>query len=129
MRNRISLVAAAAMVLIGIVGAIAAAETETKTVQGELIDMGCYIRQGASGADHVQCAKRCAQRGNPVGVVDSEGQTYVIIAPAPGYADYMGKTVRITGSVKMVTIDPQKLEVKGDDGWTEVPLKGGAPAA
>ena len=40
------------------------------TWKGEIIDVACYVPNGAKGAGHTDCAKKCAQAGMPLGLVD-----------------------------------------------------------
>ena len=92
-------------------------------VEGELVDMKCYIAMGMpGGGKHNKCAMDCAKKGIPAGVVDSRtGLVFTVLAPTPGLAQYMGKTVRLTGSLgdKSTAIIPDKLEVKEDGKWKE----------
>jgi len=75
---RISLLLASAM--IGVAPAILyAAEEETVTVKGEVIDMVCYTDSGASGKDYADCAKTCISAGLPVGLKGEDGKIYMLI--------------------------------------------------
>ena len=124
-------VAAALLVFLGS-GSLLLAEdkTETKaTVEGEIVDMKCYLAMGMPGSGkHNKCAVKCAKMGIPVGVVEKEtGKVYTLLAPAPGFAEHQGKTVRITGTLadKSMAIIPEKLEIKEGDDWKETKLPGG----
>jgi hypothetical protein len=55
------------------------ASGEEVTVTGEVIDMVCYIDEGASGPQHADCAKKCIKMGLPVGIKASDGKTYLLI--------------------------------------------------
>jgi hypothetical protein len=55
------------------------ASAEEVTVTGEVVDMVCYISEGASGAEHSDCAKTCIKMGLPVGIKASDGKTYLLI--------------------------------------------------
>ncbi|MDJ0839770.1 MAG: hypothetical protein QNK37_24860 [Acidobacteriota bacterium] len=103
------------------------AQPKTATVEGELIDMGCYTSRGATGEEHASCAARCMENATPAGVLDSKGNTYTIAASSKGYSAYAAMTVRLTGAVRGSAIRPEKMEVKKDGDWQEVPLKWGAP--
>ena len=74
------------------------------TVQGEVLDMSCYIAHGAKGDDHAACAKRCVKGGQPMGLLASDGTVYLLYAPhddSSAYEltkDFAGKQVEITGN-------------------------------
>ena len=54
------------------------------TVKGEVVDLGCFLSQGAHGADHAKCALQCAQMGMPIGLLTEKGKLYLL---APGRFD------------------------------------------
>ena len=57
---------------------IAAAQEEV-TVQGEIIDMACYMAKGSRGAAHKACAQLCAKKGVPIGVLTDAGEVYLLL--------------------------------------------------
>lgn len=103
------------LALLGFVAA-AGAEEVAGTWTGEVLDLACYAAHGAHGADHAGCAKKCAEGGQPVGLLTDDGAVVVLAADhedgsaftaAKGLA---GKKVTVTGSVaetagiKVVTV-------------------------
>jgi hypothetical protein len=58
----------------------APAKAAEMTVQGEILDMACYVSHGAKGPDHAGCAKSCAKSGQPVGLLASDGTVYILYA-------------------------------------------------
>ena len=56
-----------------------APRAEEVTVTGEVVDMVCYIDEGASGAEHADCAQTCIKMGLPVGIKTSDGKTYLLV--------------------------------------------------
>ena len=40
--------------------------------KGEIIDIACYVPNGAKGAGHAECAKKCAQAGQPLGLLTGD---------------------------------------------------------
>jgi hypothetical protein len=98
MRN---LAIAVTLVSLGASGLALAAGTEAK-VTGELLDMYCYSTMGAKGASHAQCARACAEKGIPVGILEN-GKLYVLLpnkdkASLPeDVIQKMGSTVTVTG--------------------------------
>jgi hypothetical protein len=52
---------------------------DTVTVQGEIVDMACYMAKGSRGAAHKACAVMCAKRGVPIGVLTDNGELYLLL--------------------------------------------------
>jgi hypothetical protein len=52
---------------------------EDMTVQGEIVDMACYLPKGSRGAAHKSCAQMCAKGGQPIGVVTDAGDLYLLL--------------------------------------------------
>ena len=50
-------------------------------VTGEVVDVACYLHQGARGEDHKACAEACAKLGGALGILTKEGKLYVSILP------------------------------------------------
>src|SRR5262245_51393525 len=50
----------------------------TKTVTGEVVDMGCYLGHGARGEKHESCGNKCLAQGMPMGVLTSNGSLYLV---------------------------------------------------
>lgn len=46
---------------------------------GEVLDLACYIANGAQGANHTGCAKTCVKNGQPMGLLTDDG-TVVLLA-------------------------------------------------
>lgn len=59
----------------------------TVTVQGEVLDMVCFLDHGAKGAKHKDCAVMCVKGGAPVGLLAADGKVYLALedhnTPAP----------------------------------------------
>lgn len=49
------------------------------TVQGEVVDLACYMAKGSRGAAHKSCAQMCAKNGAPVGVLTDGGDVYLLL--------------------------------------------------
>lgn len=78
------------------------------TVTGEIIDVKCYINgmQGGRGPEHEDCAIACIKGGLPVGIVDKNDKTYMLV-PAKGMKGaneallpFVAKNVTVKGTVK-----------------------------
>ncbi len=78
-------------------------EHQEVTVQGEVLDMSCYIAHGAKGKDHAGCAKMCVAAGQPMGLLATDGTVYLLYAPhddSSAYEltkDFAGKQVEVAG--------------------------------
>ena len=103
-KTGIPLVLVVAVVLV--VGLAVADEKKSDakvTVQGEVLDMACYVAHEAKGADHAKCAQACVKGGQPMGLLAKDGQVYLLYASHEDPAgfestkQYAGKQVEITG--------------------------------
>jgi hypothetical protein len=99
---------------------------ETRTVTGELIEMNCYARMGgnAVGADHAECALRCAQGGAPLGILTADEEIISIIGEMTNdenaqLLEFVGKNVRATGEFTEDGGGPGTTVV-GKDGMIDV---------
>jgi len=98
-------------------------------IEGEVIDLACFTSRGAIGKDHKSCATRCLTRGSPAGILDKDGNVFVIVGPSPGYSAYAAETIRLNGQIEDGRISPKKMEVIKGKGWKEIPLNGGSPSS
>ena len=100
---------------------------EKMLIEGEIVGLACYTSSGLMGSEHKSCAKRCLTRGTPAGILDKDGNLFVIAAPSPGYSAYAAETIRLNGLVIDGRISPNKMEIVNDKKWKEVSLVGGSP--
>lgn len=49
------------------------------TVQGEIVDLACYMSKGSRGAAHKACAQLCAKKGVPIGVLTDGGEVFLLL--------------------------------------------------
>ncbi len=88
------------------------------TVQGEILDMACYVAHEAKGPDHAGCAKRCAKGGQPMGLLAEDGTVYLLYASHEDSAafekakEHAGQRVEING-VTATQAGIKGLEVHG----------------
>src|SRR5512135_2668779 len=79
------------------------AAADTKTVQGEVVDLMCYLDHGAKGEKHAGCAKTCIESGGPVGVLTKDNQLYLVVGEHKPLNDKLAplasKTVTLKGKV------------------------------
>ena len=75
----------------------------TKTVTGEIVDMGCWLGHAARGKEHISCATKCLNQGMPIGLLTNNGTLYLVTLdhdnadPYNSLKDMAGKDVSITG--------------------------------
>lgn len=53
---------------------------EQVAATGEVVDLACYVGHGAKGPDHQKCALKCAQVGQPIGLLTGDGKLYLLVA-------------------------------------------------
>ena len=58
---------------------------EVVTLRGEVVALGCYLRQGARGPEHRPCAAACLKRGMPAGLLTDTGELLLLL-PEPDAA-------------------------------------------
>lgn len=93
------------------------------TLKGVLVDTNCYLKYGHDKDDHDSmkaCGKACLKDGVPAGLLVDK-KLYVIIFPASVFADYIGKTVEITGTLYG---DSSLVPEKASSGPKPIKLKG-----
>lgn len=53
-------------------------------LRGEVVELGCYLRDGARGEGHRACAMACLKNGGQLGLVqDDTGALYPFAGPTP----------------------------------------------
>lgn len=81
-------------------------EKEPITVEGEVVDMFCYISRhkgSGKGPEHAACTNACIRSGGPVGFVSDDGELYLLVnktsTPIKArVAGLAGRKVKVTGS-------------------------------
>lgn len=76
------------------------------TLKGELIGLTCFIKHGSKGKTHKSCAKECAEKGLPIGLlsdgkiyqVSGDGHKSLVEAYKP-LLKYLESTVSVKGKV------------------------------
>lgn len=103
-----------------LVAAAPAIQAEEMTWTGEVLDLACYVAQGAEGADHAGCAKSCVEGGQPMGLKAEDGTVVLLTAHHKDGAPYealkqlAGQTAEVTGELaerdgmKVVTVTGSK---------------------
>jgi len=80
------------------------------TLVGEVVDVSCYLQLGKHGEKHRSCGQKCAQNGQPVGLLTKDGTLYMLmpeehdprrdggVAIAAAGAEHMGHIVKVIGT-------------------------------
>jgi hypothetical protein len=50
------------------------------TVQGEIVDLACYMAKGSKGPAHKACAQMCAKKGLPIGLLTAHQGVLLLLA-------------------------------------------------
>jgi hypothetical protein len=52
---------------------------EQVSLQGEVVDLACYMSKGSRGPAHKACAQLCAKKGVPIGLLTEAGNVYLLL--------------------------------------------------
>lgn len=75
------------------------------TLKGEVLDLACYVAQGAKGAEHKKCADACVKGGAPIGILTEDGKVYLCVEdhkksePYEKLKGFAAEKVSVTGTV------------------------------
>jgi hypothetical protein len=84
---------------------------------GEPVDLWCYVEAGDRGPAKRQCATMCAKAGNPIALLDAQGNIYLTASLKSHQsaqallADKMNEEVTVAGTlvrkngIQMIYID------------------------
>ena len=81
------------------------AQAAEMTWSGEVLDLSCYVAQGAKGDDHAGCAKKCVKGGQPMGLLAEDGTVVLLAAdhkdgaPYEALKDWAGEMVEVSGEL------------------------------
>src|SRR5439155_19639222 len=96
-----------ALLATALAASFAQAQPKGKSIAatGELVDMWCYFEGGDHGPGHKACSTACAKAGNPIGLLQNNGQVYVLAGmqdhqPAKDVlVDHMNENVTVKGTL------------------------------
>ncbi|MEM7357341.1 MAG: hypothetical protein AAF657_41385 [Acidobacteriota bacterium] len=113
-------IVALSMVGLLALGSTALAAGDDGSWSGEIVDLACYVGNGAKGSDHAGCAKSCVKNGQPMGLLTDDGTLVLLAADHKDGAAYnalkdlAGEKAQVTGSLaekdgmKIVTVTGSK---------------------
>ncbi len=108
------------LVLLAVTGLTAVADHHEGSWTGEVVDLACYVSNGAKGADHAGCAKSCVKNGQPMGLLTDDGTLVLLAAdhkngqPFDALKDLAGEKAEVSGTLaekdgmKVVTVTGSK---------------------
>jgi len=92
------------LVFCGVLWSLSMNAQNEKTLTGEVLDLSCYLTNGAKGPGHAACAKACLKNGHPMGLLTDEGDVYLLTfnksddAPFQALKELGGEMVKIKGT-------------------------------
>ena len=105
-QSAVRLIVGASLLLgFGTLAAFAEPTGEAVKVKGEVVDLWCFLEGGDHGPEHKECAISCAKAGNPIGLITTKGEIYVMMGMKdhqPGrevLIDHMADTVTVEGTL------------------------------
>ena len=93
--------------------AIAQEMKAAKTVQGEILDMACYLDHGAKGDKHKDCAEMCIKGGAPMGLLTSDGSVYLLVESHSKKAAYDSLKDMAAEQVKVTGVEQTRGGIRG----------------
>ncbi|WP_152050832.1 hypothetical protein [Tautonia marina] len=54
-------------------------EGKPMTVVGEIVDLSCYLQVGKRGDKHRDCGQKCAEQGQPIGLLTKDGSLFILM--------------------------------------------------
>jgi hypothetical protein len=82
-----------------------------RTFVGTVSDEHCGAKHAKASDEAAQCVAKCVQGGSKYALV-SHGKIYKV-DPQDKFADYAGKSVKVTGTLKGDTITAESVEPAG----------------
>lgn len=76
-----------------------------QTLQGEVLDMACFMAHEGKGEKHKKCAAACLKDGTPAGLLTKDGQVYLLLEdhnakkPYENVKGMAAEQVKVTGLV------------------------------
>lgn len=124
MRIRSILVAAAMATTAAAIPAIAQDDhnkAKGVTVQGEILDLACFVAHDGKGPKHAACAAKCLKDGQPMGLLAKDGTVYLLF----------GDHADISAFVKAKEFVAKNVEIAGEaankDGMKGITVKSVKP--
>jgi len=78
---------------------------KSATLEGEVLDLACYMAHEGRGKKHAKCAKQCALAGSPIGLLAKDSRVYLLVDDHNQKKAFeeakklAGEDVRVTGKL------------------------------
>jgi len=112
--------------IIGIFAAILVAEDTTATLEGTLVCSKCYLTDHSLTNNYhfpmKPCGTLCLENSSPAGLLTEDKVLHAIIAPSKALAEYVGRKIRISGSLHGNLILPTSVELDKSGQWEKIKL-------
>lgn len=75
------------------------------TLQGEVLDLACYMAHEGRGPEHQTCAQTCLQGGGTAGLLTTDGKVYLLLedhvekSPYSQLRSLGARQVKVTGKL------------------------------
>ena len=79
------------------------------SLRGEIVDLACYIGHGAKGPEHQKCAVKCAEMGQPLGLLTTDGKLYILVADHQDPSAFL-KARKLAGEQVEMTGEPAEKD-------------------
>lgn len=82
-----------------------AGKTGSQTIQGEVLDMVCFMSHEGRGPKHKSCALKCVKEGAPMGIITEDGKVYLLLEdheskkPYEQIKDWAGSQATVKGDL------------------------------
>jgi type 1 fimbria pilin len=83
------------------------------TVQGEVLDMSCYVAHDGKGPGHAACAAKCMKDGQPVGLLAKDGTVYLLFADHGDTSAFTKTKDLVSKNVEIEGAPADKAGIKG----------------
>lgn len=86
-------------------------------LEGEVLDMVCFMAHNGQGKKHKDCAQTCMNDGAPVGLLTTDGKLYLVIEDHNNKDPYLkikklaAEKVKVTGTV-YIKAGIQSIQIK-----------------
>ena len=100
---------------------------QTVRLEGTLVCSKCYLTDNSLIHNYhfpmTKCGTMCLNNGTPAGLLTQDQEFHAIIAPSSSLADYVGRTIRVSGSLHGGSILATTVEIKEGEEWKKVELR------
>ena len=83
----------------------AATDRQPVSLDGEILDIACYLDNDLHGPEHRSCAAACLKDGQPIGFLDDQGRVFLLIE------DHMEKDAYRA----LKNLASQRVRIQGDE--------------